>query len=131
MSKDIRRITTIIEKISHIQNIISNFDNKVSKALADKEVYRPAILMHFIAIAEQFDKLKKENSLLLEYFSLDDLKGIYDTRTFIAHDYEGVNLAIIETAIRYGLPELLKVASFIAQKYEFSASLDDRVGDIK
>ncbi len=118
MSKDIRRITTIIEKISHIQNIISNFDNKISKALEDEEIYRPAILMHFMAIAEQFDKLKKENSSLLKYFAVEDLKGIYDTRTFIAHDYEGVNLAIIETAIRYGLPELLRVASSIVEQYE-------------
>ena len=46
-----------------------------------------------------------------------DLKGIYDTRTFIAHDYEGVNLSIIETAIRYGLPELLKVSHSIIEQY--------------
>ncbi|MEW6551895.1 MAG: hypothetical protein AB1389_07190 [Campylobacterota bacterium] len=62
MSKDIRRITNIIEKITHIQNIITGFDNKISKALEDREVYRPAILMHLVAMAEQFDKLKKENS---------------------------------------------------------------------
>jgi len=115
MSKDIRRISTIIEKITHIQNIISKFDGKISKALEDREVYRPAILMHLVAIAEQFDKLKKENSALLEYFSFDDLKGIYDTRTFIAHDYEGVNLPIIEAAIRYGLPELLTASSAIIE----------------
>ena len=72
--------------------------------------------MHLVAIAEQFDKLKKEESSLLEHFSLDDLKGIYDTRTFIAHDYEGVNLSIIETAIRYGLPELLKVSHSIMER---------------
>ncbi|MDX9744279.1 MAG: hypothetical protein RBT59_10700, partial [Arcobacteraceae bacterium] len=63
----------------------------------------------------QFDKLKKENSALLEYISFDDLKGIYDTRTFIAHDYEGVNLPIIEAAIRYGLPELLTASSAIIE----------------
>jgi uncharacterized protein with HEPN domain len=117
MSKDLRRISTIIEKISHIENIISKFDGKISKALEDRELYRPAILMHLVAIAEQFDKLKKDNSPLLEHFSLDDLKGIYDTRTFIAHDYEGVNLSIIETAIRYGLPELLKVSHSIIEQY--------------
>jgi uncharacterized protein with HEPN domain len=88
--------------------------------LEDREVYRPAILMHLVAIAEQFDKLKKENSPLLEHFSFDDLKGIYDTRTFIAHDYEGVNLPIIETAIRYGLPELLAVSSAIVEENELA-----------
>jgi len=116
MSKDIRRITNIVEKITHIQNIMIDFDNKISKALEDREVYRPAILMHLVAMAEQFDKLKKENSTMLEYFSSDDLKGVYDIRTFIAHDYDGVNLSIIETAIRYGLPELLRICNSILDK---------------
>ena len=116
MSKDIRRIETIVEKITYIQNIISKFDNKISKALDDRELYRPAILMHLVAIAEQFDKLKKENTEFLKEFSLEDLKGIYDVRTFIAHDYEGLNLSIIETAIRYGLPELLKVCDSVVLK---------------
>lgn len=46
MSKDLRRISTIIEKILHIENIISKFYGKISKALEDGELYRPAILMH-------------------------------------------------------------------------------------
>lgn len=119
MSKDRRRIETIVEKITYIQNIISKFDDKVSKALEDREVYRPAILMHLVAIAEQFDKLKKENLPLLQHFSFEDLKGVYDTRTFIAHDYEGVNLSIIETAIRYGLPELLKISHLILSESSY------------
>ena len=41
----------------------------------------------------------------LEYFEADDLKGIYDVRNYIAHDYEGVNLAIIEWIIRHILPK--------------------------
>ena len=113
MSKGIRRIETIIVKIEHINNIIGKFDNKISKALEDTEVYRPAILMHLVSIAEQFDKLKKEDSELLKKFSNDDIKGIYDIRTFIAHDYEGVNLPIIETAIRYGLPVFLDICKDI------------------
>lgn len=118
MSKDIRRISTIVEKIRYIQNIISKFNDKISKALEDSEVYRPAILMHLVAIAEQFDKLKKEDSMLLQDFTFDDLKGIYDIRTFIAHDYDGVNLSIIETAIRYGLPELLKTCNDIQKRVD-------------
>lgn len=113
MSKDKRRIETIIEKISHIQNIVLKFDSKISKALEDREVFRPAILMHLVAIAEQFDKLRKENSQIIKYFPANDLKGIYDVRTFIAHDYDGVDLSIIETAIRYGLPDLLKLCNEI------------------
>ncbi|MFA5216621.1 HepT-like ribonuclease domain-containing protein [Sulfuricurvum sp.] len=34
------------------------------------------------------------------------MKGIYDIRVFIAHDYDGVNLAIIERVIREKIPQL-------------------------
>jgi uncharacterized protein with HEPN domain len=116
MSKDLRRIEKITEKIEHINNIIAKFDNKISKALEDHEVFRPALLMHLVAIAEQFDKLKKENSSLLSHFEEEDLKGIYDIRTFIAHDYDGINLSIIETAIRYGLSDFYKICKDILDK---------------
>ena len=106
MSKDINRIKTIAEKITYIQNIVNDHNNKISAALEDKQVTRPAILMHLVSIAEQFDKLKRNDSPLLSYFPQSDLKGINDIRTFIAHDYEGVNLSIIENAIRYGLSDV-------------------------
>ena len=62
--------------------------------------------MHLTSIAEQFDKLKKSpNNTFLEYFETEDIKGIYDVRNYIAHDYEGVNLAIIEWIIRHILPK--------------------------
>jgi len=38
--------------------------------------------------------------------ALEDLKGAIDTTNFIAHDYEGVNLPIIEFIIRERLPIL-------------------------
>jgi len=53
---------------------------------------------------------------LLSYFDSDDLKGLYDTRTYIAHDYEGVNLAIIEWIIRYGLPKVKKQCMELIEK---------------
>jgi len=113
MSKDFRRVEIILEKISYIEAIVNDFNGRIFLALEDKQTNRPAILMHLVAIAEQFDKLKKENSNILKKFSKDDIKGIYDIRTFIAHDYDGVNLAIIETAIRYGLPVVEKTCSDI------------------
>jgi uncharacterized protein with HEPN domain len=62
--------------------------------------------MHLTAIAEQFNKLKQSHAdEILNEFDKDDLKGLYDVRTYIAHDYEGVNLAIIEWIIRFGLPK--------------------------
>jgi len=36
----------------------------------------------------------------------EDVKGAIDTRNFIAHDYEGINLPIIEYIIRERLPIL-------------------------
>jgi len=104
MSKEsISKIYLILEKIEYIEEIIEN-TGSITKALEDEVTIRPAILMHLTAIAEQFNKLKQSHSdKILSHFNQDDLKGLYDVRTYIAHDYEGVNLAIIEWIIRYGL----------------------------
>ena len=113
MSKSLQRIELIIEKIKFIKNIIDESGGKIVRVLEDRQTKRPAILMHLTAIAEQMDKLKKEESSYLNFYKSRDLKGIYDIRTYIAHDYEGVNLAIIETAIRYGLEEILEISESI------------------
>ena len=106
MSKEnISKIYLILEKIEYIEEIVNNAGS-ITNALHDLPTYRPAILMHLTSIAEQFDKIKKSpNNTLLEYFEADDVKGIYDVRNYIAHDYEGVNLAIIEWIIRHILPK--------------------------
>jgi uncharacterized protein with HEPN domain len=105
MSKEsISKIYLVLEKIDYIDSIVLNAGS-ITNALEDVITMRPAILMHLTAIAEQFNKLKQENALhILNAFEDDDLKGLYDVRTYIAHDYEGVNLAIIEWIIRNGLP---------------------------
>ena len=74
------------------------------KSLDDEKVTRPAILMHLTSIAEQFSKIKDSN--FLSQFDEEDVKGAIDTRNFIAHDYEGINLPIIEFIIRERLPIL-------------------------
>jgi uncharacterized protein with HEPN domain len=106
MSKEsISKIYLIIEKIEYIEKIVNNVGS-ITKALDDVITIRPAILMHLTAIAEQFDKLKKSHADdILSEFDKEDLKGLYDVRTYIAHDYEGINLAIIEWIIRNGLPK--------------------------
>ncbi len=106
MSKEpISKIYLILEKIEYIEDIISNAGS-ITKALDDATTMRPAILMHFTSIAEQFNKLKQDKQTeLLNYFDQDDVKGMYDTRTYIAHEYEGVNLSIVEWIIRHGLPK--------------------------
>ncbi len=106
MSKEsISKIYLVLEKIEYIEEIIKEAGN-ITRALEDAVTKRPAILMHLTAIAEQFNKLKIENAThILDVFDVEDIKGIYDVRTYIAHDYEGVNLAIIEWIIRNGLPK--------------------------
>jgi uncharacterized protein with HEPN domain len=106
-TKELNRLKTILSKIEDIEKIVNL--SSITKALDDSLLSRPAILMHLVAIAEQFHKLQKNNSIFLINFEKDDLKGSLDIRNFIAHDYEGVNLAIIEMIIKERLPEIKKV----------------------
>jgi uncharacterized protein with HEPN domain len=89
---------------------VSESDGIVT-ALSDTKLKRPAILMHLIAMAEQFEKLKNDAAFtVLSHFDREDLKGSYDIRNFIAHDYEGINLPIIEMVIREKLPHIKSCA---------------------
>ncbi|PHS57630.1 MAG: hypothetical protein COB17_05290 [Sulfurimonas sp.] len=105
---DIVRLKSIHKKLNSIFTIVQRHDGIV-KALSDEIEAQPAILMLLIAIAKQFKKLQKNNSNILKNFQESDLKGIASVRNFIAHDYDGVQLAIIESTIRYKLPETLEI----------------------
>ena len=98
---DLDRVRLIQTKIAYILDICNN---GITKALADEKTDRPAILMHLASIAEQFAKIKDIG--ILSHFDKDDIKGAIDTRNFIAHDYEGINMPIIELIIRERLPVL-------------------------
>ncbi|MCX6061300.1 MAG: DUF86 domain-containing protein [Campylobacterales bacterium] len=112
-AKDISRVETIIEKINLILEIVEESSGIVA-ALSDPKLKRPAILMHLVAMAEQFEKLKNDSAFeLLSHFDREDLKGSYDIRNFVAHDYEGINLPIIEMVIREKLPHIKKCAEII------------------
>ena len=103
--KAIKRIEIILQKIENIEMIVNEFNGKVTLALNDELKAKPAILMHLINISEQITKLKDANEFeILKHFEKEDLKGLSDVRNFIAHDYEGLDMFIIETAIRDGLP---------------------------
>lgn len=100
----IDRIKTIHKKIIFIQNIIHDRGSIIT-ALEDEENSRAAILMHLTSIAEQFDKLLHAGELeILANFEKQDIKGSYDLRNFIAHDYEGIDLYIVEKVIEERLP---------------------------
>jgi len=116
MSREpLSKIYLILEKIDYIEQIIQNKES-ITAALEDVVTTRPAILMHLTAIAEQFNHLKKEDKSFLEAFDEVDVKGMYDVRTYIAHEYEGVNLAIVEWIIRNGLPKFKQQCQAIINK---------------
>ncbi|MBV5279660.1 MAG: DUF86 domain-containing protein [Campylobacteraceae bacterium] len=118
MFEPMNRIKNIDKKLKLIDSILRDCDGKISIALQDETKSRPAILMHLISIAEQINKLKDESAFeILELFSKQDLKGVYDVRNFIAHDYDGVDLSIIENVIRYGLPSLQESVDEILKRY--------------
>jgi len=98
---DLDRVKLILVKIDYILEITTI---GIVKALGDEIMTRPAIMMHLTSIAEQFSKIKDQE--LLKKFDDEDVKGAINTRNFIAHDYEGINLPIIEFIIRDRLPVL-------------------------
>ncbi|NWF65858.1 MAG: DUF86 domain-containing protein [Campylobacterales bacterium] len=102
--------------ISNIE-IISQRHNGISKALNDEIEAKPAILMALIQIGES---LKKIDSDILEKYELsEEIKGAYGVRNFIAHDYDGVDLGLIELIIREKLPILkLKIETMIKEIVE-------------
>jgi uncharacterized protein with HEPN domain len=100
----IERIKVIDKKIDFINAIIRD-KGSIAKALEDEQNSRASIMMHLTSIAEQFDKLLHNGELdILAFFEKQDIKGSYDLRNFIAHDYEGIDLCIVEDVIMQRLP---------------------------
>lgn len=94
------RLESILQKIDDIEFIISRHGG-ITQALNDREG-QPAILMLIEAIAEQIKKIEEKNKRkdIIEKLGRTTVKGIYATRTFIAHDYDGIDLGYIESGLR-------------------------------
>jgi len=106
MSNPHDRLKVIQKKIEFIDAICEE-DGSITNALSDEKRSRASILMHLTSIAEQFNKLSEDAEFeILSQFDKNDLKGSYDVRNYIAHDYEGINLSIIEHVIREKLPKM-------------------------
>jgi len=104
------RVENISKKIHFIENIVKE-KGSIVDALEDEQSARAAILMHLTAIAEQFDKLLHSGELeILTHFQKQDIKGSYELRNFIAHDYEGIDFCIVEEVIKERLPMIAKSA---------------------
>ena len=109
----IQRIKIIKKKIDFIQNIVKQ-SKTVQLALEDEQNTRASILMHLTSISEQFDKLLHGGELeILSHFEKEDIKGSYDLRNFIAHDYEGIDLYVVEDVIEQRLPVIKNSIEFI------------------
>jgi len=103
-----KRVELILKKIENIELVIEKAGT-ITNALDDDITYKPAILMHLVSIAEQFKKIQNDMDLeLLAKFDKDDIRGALALRNFIAHDYEGVNLAVVEEVLRNYIPQLKK-----------------------
>ena len=99
-------LKVIQDKIEMIEDIVSD-KGSITLALGDEKLSKPAILMHLIAIAEQFQRLQDAMEFeVLSKFDKEDIRGAFAVRNFIAHDYEGVNMALIENVIRTYLPKI-------------------------
>lgn len=105
------RLRSVLKKLEDIDTIIERHGG-IIKALNDLEG-QPAILMLIVAVSEQFDKLKKHNAAVLENFEAADIRGIIGVRNYIAHDYDGLNLSIIETDLRENMPRIKAVVKNI------------------
>lgn len=87
------KLKFILQMIEDIEFIISE-NGSITGALTHR-IHKPALLMSLLQIGETLHKVKTDNDNLKEHS-----KGAYNVRNFIAHDYEGVNLAVIEHIIR-------------------------------
>jgi len=106
---DITKIQFILEKIDDIELFINKFDNLYS-LLNDKMGF-DATLMCLLQIGETLNKLENSYKFLDE----KDIKGAYEVRNFIAHDYEGVNKSLIENILRFHIPTLKTTLEKITQ----------------
>jgi uncharacterized protein with HEPN domain len=101
MSKvsDSSRLEFIMEMIEDIEFIVKESDS-LTEALQSR-IGKHALLMCLMQIGETLHKIKDE-----EIRKKLPVKGSYDVRNFIAHDYEGVDLGLIDNILRYLIPEL-------------------------
>lgn len=110
MSNDKTKIEFCLEMIEDIETYLTRFDG-ISALLSDRMGFN-ATLMNLLQIGETLNKISGFYSEL----DIEDIKGAYDVRNFIAHDYEGVRKSIIESIIREHLPKLKNTLIQILEK---------------
>ena len=103
-TKTNERLILINDKIKKIFEIC---ENGIVAALNDETLKRPAILMHLVACNKQLQKIQDSGDIkALSIFTPENIRGLRGVKNVTAHDYEGVNLSIIEDVIRDYLPNI-------------------------
>ena len=102
MSSSFEKLDFIVEKIEDIESFKARYKS-IEDLLNDVMGY-DATLMSLLQIGETLNKLRDES-----FAEKLPIKGTYDVRNFIAHDYEGVNKMIIEDIIRTQLAKLKQI----------------------
>ncbi len=100
MSSDILKLKFIIKMIDSIEEYQNKYD-AISIMLKDDMAFN-ATLLCLLQIGETLNKIKGNYPVLNE----DDIKGAYNVRNFIAHDYDGIRKSVIEDILRYHLSQL-------------------------
>ena len=117
-TKTNERLILINDKIKKIFEIC---ENGIVAALNDETLKRPAILMHLVACNEQLQKIQDSGDIkALSIFTPENIRGLR-VRNATAHDYEGVNLSIIEDVIRDYLPNIkTNIDKFLVTEQEIN-----------
>jgi uncharacterized protein with HEPN domain len=102
MSSSFEKLDFILEKIEDIESFKARY--KTIEDLLNDVMGYDATLMSLLQIGETLNRLRDES-----FAEKLPIKGTYDVRNFIAHDYEGVNKVIIEDIVRTELPKLKQV----------------------
>ncbi len=102
MSSSFEKLDFILEKIEDIESFKARY--KTIEDLLNDVMGYDATLMSLLQIGETLNRLRDK-----PFAEKLPIKGTYDVRNFIAHDYEGVNKVIIEDIVRTELPKLKQV----------------------
>ena len=71
-----------------------------------------------MALMQIVESMRKIDSDVLKKFDLDsDSRGAYNVRNFIAYDYDGIDLGLIETILRAKVPELKDKMQKLADEF--------------